>query len=1023
MKMISIALRSFCGRVTATRLSLLNAQLLGKAPDAVRKYSVASVASIKTKSDIPGTVPATLEVIRADVAARERLKYETLNGYVESLNEPITTENVSFLYNCIGRCLPQVSAELKLELIDKLWTKVKQWKSPGQAEYVAWMGALRESGAVVAWEDLNKELQHLEPTMVLYEEFLYLISSYGPPEESVKVLDQIRKEDFPLTEKIFNALIIAHSRDKNVESVESVLELMATANLTPNVDTQYEMARAYISNDRWDDALEVIDLADFSTNHLIQLLKTILDQPGQDEQDLKERIDFVVQKLPGDVLRHREVSPVLKNLMTEQIHIFNRPNEALQVLKSLPKPTANPMTGAEYEDNYGAFILKEFFETNQSFAIIKSACDFLVDDHRNPRAAFIATEMSLRRHSAHSMDLLRFVGTLEPLKPHYFWPLFLDECQVNGEQGVIDLIVEMRSLNVEVDGDTIHSYILPNLPLILKDIKSGIQMITEAGVKISTLMPPLLGQLLNSNRYEDFRLVLSTYATKSDGEQLISPLMKSVGPNTNVKEVLKTLKCLMDFTKFAPNTDVNGSFLVEMANVGKFVPLQGILTEMIRHKINISQPAKTRVEERIKSVKSLSPEMKTTLLDVLKKLNTDSSVPVTGTTYLEFKHPKDMNYAELQSHLAELEEKGLNTRGVLRKLLQLAVREKRYDDALKLKEKCDELAMEYSAGMLASCVDLYIKADKLEEAQRVWTELEEKHSSFVIDEHKAIDLAALLISKAKNEEAREVLRKRAKQKIYGDNNNKNVWNLLTGLIEKSSNADQSDLSAKSFLNFLVKHKYCRYSNTLLGPQVREWLLKKDLRKAVAEFQDIVKKHRKTPLNLELLTLLVGLKNGLNVEVYGEFTEGEVMEMISEVFKSVELVHGNGAAKTSLLFATAEGGTEKQVRKILMDPSVRIDAQALERQCEYLGRAGKTDPLFKLVKSSRGLSHVINEQQLWVSLFQTLAKQNHIEETVRLFDRLLEEDEIKVNKQIAGIVVDLLKRNNLELPSRLQTFNV
>lgn len=983
------------------------------------RYSIS--ADIANKRANPESAPANIcagfDQIRSHVAFKERIQYETLKDFVESLNEPITTEQISFLYECIGWYLPQVSAQLKADLIAKLWTKVKAWKSPSQDDFVSWLKALRQSGANVVWEELKSEIDNIEPGMKVYEELLYLVGSNGHSQQSVQVLALIKEQDYPLTEKIFNALIVAHSRDKNVSAFESILELMSSANLTPNEETQFEMARAYACNGLWENAEEIIDLSNFSTRQILELVKSVLSDT--EDVEVEKRIAKLLQKLPSDVLKHREISPIIRNFLVEQIHIFNRPQDALKILKSLPTLSKGL---CENEDSYGAFLLQELIITQQPFAVIKSFCDFLMGEGRNPRAAFVCTEISLRYQSTHSLDLLRLLATMESLKPHYFWPLFIREYQINGEQGVIDLIVEMKTLNVKPDADTINIYILPRVALILKDIKNGLQLITDSGIEMSFLMGPLLLNLMSNSRHQDFELVLNTYPSKISGDQFITPLAKYVTVKSVPKEILRILKVLIDRSQLPPNTDLNGSLLVELATVGKFVPLQFIAEEMVKHKIKISQAAKSRIEERIKTAKSLTVDLRKPLLEAFNKIQVDGSVPLAGASYLESKHPKDMNFNELESHLAELEGKQLNTRGILRKLLQMAIREKRYDRALQLKEKCDTLQMDYSPGMLASCVELYTQSKRIDEAKSAWYDLERKFPAFVVDEFKVIDFAAFLISQDQLEEAKAVLEKRAKQKVHGDNNNKNIWHLLTVVCDKSVKMGCQDNMAKSFFSFLVQHKYCRYSNTLLGPIIRECLMKGELRKAVEEYKDMAKNYRKTPLNLELLTILVGLKNGQPSE-YGEFSEDELMKMIGDVFKCVEEIHGLAAAKTSLLFATAEGGTDKQVRKILMDPNVRIDAQALHRQCEYLSRAGKTEPLYKLITSCRGLSHnIIDEKQLWCALMQTLAKQNDVEEAVRLFDRLLEEDEFKVNQQVAEIVIDLLKRNNLELPSRLQTFN-
>lgn len=48
-----------------------------------------------------------------------------------------------------------------------------------------------------------------------------------------------------------------------------------------------------------------------------------------------------------------------------------------------------------------------------------------------------------------------------------------------------------------------------------------------------------------------------------------------------------------------------------------------------------------------------------------------------------------MDEASLKAHLAELEAKGMNTRGVLRKLLQVYCREGNLPAAREIVEKCE----------------------------------------------------------------------------------------------------------------------------------------------------------------------------------------------------------------------------------------------------------------------------------------------------------------------------------------------
>lgn len=61
-----------------------------------------STAANLTKKD-EEISQTTLDVIKKSVSSRERISYSTFNEYVESLNEPVTTVDISFLYECIAR--------------------------------------------------------------------------------------------------------------------------------------------------------------------------------------------------------------------------------------------------------------------------------------------------------------------------------------------------------------------------------------------------------------------------------------------------------------------------------------------------------------------------------------------------------------------------------------------------------------------------------------------------------------------------------------------------------------------------------------------------------------------------------------------------------------------------------------------------------------------------------------------------------------------------------------------------------
>lgn len=381
-----------------------------------------------------------------------------------------------------------------------------------------------------------------------------------------------------------------------------------------------------------------------------------------------------------------------------------------------------------------------------------------------------------------------------------------------------------------------------------------------------------------------------------------------------------------------------------------------------------------------------------------------------------------MNLEELECHFRELESKGLNTRGVLRRLLQLNVREKRIDRALEVKKYCDKNNVDLSPGMHAAIFDIYVKTGCHNEAGAVLRKLQQQFPGFLIDDHKVVDFAALLVEKGNIEEAQRVLRMRAKVSPLKDSNHisKNVWQLLSNVANIAptlKDVKANENQTKQFFQFLVQLNYCSYQNSVLGPVIKEYLNKNDLKSAVAEYTFLCKEYRITPLQRQLMTVLVDASNRPEAAERFSTTKSEVQDMLQTIIQSTTTVYGPTNTNIALILALAEAGTEKQLRKLLIDPKARFSPEVLRKQCEYLNSVGKLDALLKLAKCSRGLGH-IHEQNIYNMVLDTLIKENNYEAAINLFDDLLSDDEFKVSSEFIRNLVDLLKRNNLELPTNV-----
>jgi len=106
-----------------------------------------------------------------------------------------------------------------------------------------------------------------------------------------------------------------------------------------------------------------------------------------------------------------------------------------------------------------------------------------------------------------------------------------------------------------------------------------------------------------------------------------------------------------------------------------------------------------------------------------------------------------MDLEDLECHLTELKSKDLNRRGLLRRLIQEYCRQGQVEKVLVAKEEFEASGYEYSAGMLAMLFDVMVRFGNLDEAEASLRKLNVLAPDFILDEHKVLDFATLLVSK------------------------------------------------------------------------------------------------------------------------------------------------------------------------------------------------------------------------------------------------------------------------------------
>ncbi|XP_067635916.1 leucine-rich PPR motif-containing protein, mitochondrial [Eurosta solidaginis] len=952
-------------------------------------------------------------------------------------NQLLEVDNAHFLLGACGTQMPSRTPKVRLNMFERLWTYMAHHSQLNATDYITRLHVLKHNRATLAdfrvfLEEFNKLNSGNEYALSdIFVELLETLCEAGDMKQTTELLAVMRERGLPLTERHFNALILGNSRSKDMAGCRSVLNNMTAADIVPGIETQSVILTAFLENETPEKAIEMLKEfhGQFNAPQLIRMLRSLLYNKKQPEAEL---IKHLIRELPKDFAEGIEVALPLRLLCIEFLYNGDI-STVMHIIASLPTPHFNENQDI---DTFGVFLLIELFRAKCDDTQILEVAKLLQESDKNTRALHIVTEVALRRDAATALPFLKSLSEQEALRPHYFWPLILQYQQQSGEAGLLNALKEMKSLNVICDHETIMQYILPNISLLLHRPQQAIKALDDAGLKPSLVLMYIIKHLLMHQRLAEAHDLLELYPTKFVVEELVSILANAAVNVRATKRYRQFTKLLSALAKKNENQKVDwvGQLLQSMVQEqirlrSDLKALQRFVDEMTNFGLVIS-PGAARAIVMLLEDQSNKDASLASIKEALNKISDPSVMLLQNATISHqnssfAKHPRNMSLEELECHLNELEGKGMNTRGVLRRLLQLCVRDGYLERALEVKAKCDKLRVQVSAGMLASTLDLYIKLKDLLNAEKTLERLQQEFPDFPIDEHKFIDYAALLVHEKQLEVAKNMLQLRAvKQKIFGgDYVIKNVWNFLTNVAKLAAQTPQLEpernLTRENF-HFLQKLRYCNAHNAVLGPIVRERLLRYDIKGAVTDFQTLAKQYKHTPLQFELLCLLVRLCNGHEPEVaqYGDVSEADAQQLLDNVTDSISKVHGSLNMNSGLLLAFAASGTNNQLRRLLINPEFRINDELLLKNCQHLGEEGAVETLLRLARGARGFGRVINEQNIYNMLLTHFAKANNYQAALDLYERLEADDDLKISQEFLSNLVHLLRVNKIEIPSRV-----
>ncbi|XP_041975636.1 leucine-rich PPR motif-containing protein, mitochondrial [Aricia agestis] len=964
----------------------------------VNARPIVSSVVVQDKTNLRKTVSSqeVLEKLVAglstDIYQKNRVYKNDLMRVMSKVKEGnfCTKKQSLLLLRCCTQLLADEAPATRLDLAEQIWNTIRSHTELTVDHYNELLKVYIDNGKWLTVSSFVQEMSPIIPNITTYELMLRALGEAGDIDQATEVISNMKTQGIAATENVFNSLIIGQGKAGRIESVQEVLSVMKSLRLEYSADTYTAAARAYAAARQHDLVVSTLDAAlasgiQLGETHVMEIVKTLAAVEGD------SIIPKVLKYLPEETLRRPSISPVMQAAAT-QLVFAGRAGAALALYECLPLPAFGPR---DDRGLHGRSLVRDCVKAGLPSGVIADVAEALMVSGRNPIAIQNAAEAALQlARGPLATDLLTHMARLDlPLRPHYFWPILLQAAKTHGEKGVMRALATMARMGVRADHETLATYALPHVSHAAP--QSLVRKLQAAGVALGDAVTAVAAVLLHAGQVRAASEICEIFSAKVDAEVLVKALAAGYGGASDARHAVHLLE---DVTEKArdPAQDWVGRFLCELVrqrrgfDVNK---LTAVVEALESTKLRISSSAAEYCLSRV-------PRCPAPLPAALAAI-TDPARPDDVTLAHRVPHPRDMDEAGLESHLRELEAKGLNTRGVLRRLLQRHVRRADLPAARRVADKCRAEGVELSAGMRAAIVELHVRVGELDAAELALAELRRAAPNFTLDEHKLLDLAALAVRHHRLDDALRLLDDHARTRVV--RGGAGVAGNCRRLLEAVAAAEGTGAAdVRRALRTLTTGGYCRADTALLAPIVRAHLNRDDLAGAVRELASLAEQYNKTPLKHEVLcVLLTALGERAAARALGERAEGDaaggaagggeggLADLVRAVLDIDRRLHGAGA-QISVLAALAEVGHASTLRRLLLDPTFTFPGAALARQCARWADERRARPLRTLADAARGLRR-LDLAHLYELLMDVYQREDDVSAALELWRELQERD--------------------------------
>lgn len=537
-----------------------------------------------------------------------------------------------------------------------------------------------------------------------------------------------------------------------MDSAHRILSVMGQAGLEPSADTYTTLLCGYARLGNIDMINELIAECEAKEVFLLD----------------KDYLDIVYAMATSGHTEH--IASILARLKKSIGYNQDAINYILRLINKGQEATAYELTKTVVRSSrqdgslmpVGSFFIRQLVKSNKDFKTIQSYSEKFEADGLYDKGLLLATEVSLELgNEALAYDLLEHLKEqgLE-IRQHYFWPLLR---QKPSGPAIVRVLQKMQDFGVIPSHETLRDWVLPNLQGKSSEILS---LLRDANISVGSSACGLVSNLLMKHEINEAATIAASVNAYYAPELLRRPLTNALYATNDVESYITILRKVYDSVQRRQNNAETsnatydapgalGSFLADLTLIKKnYIQLiPQVLEKLVEHGLTIPTSTAQLLENK------LGEKLTERVSDLLGQLTSGELTPSPLSKKPSYVPFHEMNIAQLENLVHNLEAKNIDTFGYKRRLFTLYYREKNLEkmEALLKQFQANE-AFEIKSGIHASLMDTYAFHDQLDKALEHWELVKQMEDhEFQIDESKIVRVAGLMVKNGKVEEAIKLL--------------------------------------------------------------------------------------------------------------------------------------------------------------------------------------------------------------------------------------------------------------------------